>query len=318
MKITFITTVFNEENSVGNFFDSLFLQSVLPNEIIVTDAFSSDKTEEIFVSKTKQFQKFNKRTVVKYLKIQGNRSSGRNFAIQKAVGEIIICSDAGCILNKNWIKNITKPFKETGVDVVAGFYKPITFNVFEKCLAAYTCFPEDKLNGDFLPSSRSIGFLKSAWEKVEGYPEHLDKCEDLVFARNLKKAGFRFRVVKNAIVYWPQRKNIKEAFIQFFSYAQGDGQALYIRPQVLFLYVRYFIGLTLLILTLTSNNYMYGLAIVGLFFLYSIWSVLKNYKYIKKKEAVIILPMIQILADIAVLSGTTLGIFKKITSRSHL
>ena len=44
VKATFITTVYNEETSVKEFLDSLFSQSKLPDEIIIVDGGSSDRT----------------------------------------------------------------------------------------------------------------------------------------------------------------------------------------------------------------------------------------------------------------------------------
>ena len=121
---------------------------------------------------------------------KGNIAIGRNEAIKNANNEIILVSDVGCILDKDWVKNISAPFEDKKVDVVAGFYEPIADSVFEKCLATYTSVMPDKIDPEnFLPSSRSVAFKKSAWKEVGGYPEWLDTCEDLYFARELKRKG---------------------------------------------------------------------------------------------------------------------------------
>ena len=39
-----------------------------------------------------------------------------------ARNSIIAMTDAGCVARKNWLKNITDPFNNKEVDVVAGFY----------------------------------------------------------------------------------------------------------------------------------------------------------------------------------------------------
>lgn len=305
VKVSFVTTVFNEEKSILAFLSSLAHQTKLPDEIVIVDAYSTDNTFD----QIKEFVKSNSEMHWKILQKKGNRSIGRNESIRHATYSIIACSDAGCILDKNWLERITRPFAKKSVDVVAGYYHPSAHTPFQKALAAYTCVMPDKLDPEkFLPSSRSIAFRKDAWKKVGGYPEKLDYCEDLVFARNLKRKGFTFVTVLNAIVQWPQKKNFTDAFKQFFHYATGDGEALYIRKNTLFLFIRYIVGLFLLIFYFINHSLIVFLFLVLLIIAYIFWSIQKNYRYVKNLHAFYILPMMQVTADIAVLSGTIVGL----------
>lgn len=306
MKISFIATVYNEEKSIYAFLNSLFTQNYLPSQIVIVDAYSKDNTYKILKEETEKFSKKNRKTSILLFKKKGNRSVGRNFAILNAKHTLIAASDAGCILDKNWLKEISDSFEDKSIDVVAGFYRPVTKNVFEKCLSTYTCVMDDRLNKDFLPSSRSIGFKKTAWQQVGGYPENLDTCEDLMFARNLKKNKFKFKVVKKAFVHWPQEKNMASAFLQFYSYAKGDGKARYIRFQTPLLFIRFLFFLFLILSSFTNQIYFYLLLLF--FMLYFVWAIVKNYKYVGNKKAFLYLPMLQIISDIAVFYGTTAGL----------
>ncbi|MBI4097671.1 MAG: glycosyltransferase [Candidatus Levybacteria bacterium] len=314
MKISFITTVLNEEETIEGLLEGLKLQSKLPDEVIIVDGGSRDNT--LSVISNFQFPISNKK--IKIIQKKGNRSQGRNTAIKNSSGDIIICTDAGCIPDKDWIKNITKEFEDKEIDVVAGFYKPKTNGIFEKCLSTYTCVMPDKIDPDnFLPSSRSIGFKKSVWDSVK-YPEWLDTCEDLYFSRELKRRGFKFAFAKNAIVYWRQKKNLLQAFFQLLGYAIGDGRAFYIRPQVPLVYLRYFFALYFLFLSILERSLWGILILIALFLAYILWSIKKNYRYLGDKKAFIILPALQITADVAVVLGTTFGLLKRALNYNFL
>lgn len=304
MKISFITTVYNEEKSIQAFLASVASQTRKPDEIVIVDGGSTDSTVKLI--------KRSKLSIRLYI-AKGNPSFGRNEAIRHARYEIIAATDAGCRLDRTWLKNITEPFKDKNIDVVSGFYKAKTNSIFEKCLSTYTCVMEDRVNPDkFLPSSRSIAFKKNVWKKSGGYPNALHACEDLIFDLRLKKIGARFTFAKDAIVYWFQKKNLVEAASQFYEYAKGDGQALHVRfPQTPLLYIRYLLLALMLLGYFNSHDssIFAGLLILSAFYL--AWSITKNYKYVKNSKALILLPMLQITSDIATIIGNFVGLFSK-------
>ena len=126
MKISLICTVFNEAGTIKNFLDSILIQTKKPYELVIVDGASTDQT----INEIIDFQKTHgNKLKIKLIKKKGNRSVGRNTAIKNSTSEIILCSDAGCILDKAWIENITKPFTQKDVDVVAGTPCVITAGV---------------------------------------------------------------------------------------------------------------------------------------------------------------------------------------------
>lgn len=298
-KVTLITTVLNEESSILKFLDSIKAQTRKPDEVIIVDGGSTDNTVKLLRN--------SKFTI---LQKKGNRSVGRNTAIKASSSNIIAVTDAGCILDKHWLERIVVPYKKKDTDVVSGFYKPLASTIFQKCLATYTCTMSDKLDKqNFLPSSRSIAFKKEAWATVKGYPESLETCEDLIFDKKLKEAGFKFETVGSAFVWWPQRKNIWEAAKQFYSYAKGDGQARYFRKTTPILFARYILGLLFVFCMLITASYWLLPILIMLLVLYFLWAILKNYKYVKNYWAFIYLPLLQLTSDIATIIGNSIGFF---------
>ena len=312
MKVSLVVTVLNEEKEIERFLDSVVGQSLKPDEVIVVDGGSTDWTLKKLIRKD-----LNLRVLVE---AGANRSQGRNRGIELAKNQIIAVTDCGCVLDKNWLWEITRPFEDEKVAVVAGYYLPLAKNVFQKCVAPYFCvMPKEikerkrKDNFEFLPSSRSFAFRKSVWQKVGGYPETMNFCEDLAFDQMIKKAGFKFYFAPKAIVYWPQRNNLKSVFRQFFNYATGDGQVFFSPYQthtlkISLVYARYFLALVLVLLALKFAP-LWGLLAVG-FLAYIFWAVAKNYRHVNNLKALFWLPVLQFTSDFGVMLGTIKGILQ--------
>jgi glycosyltransferase involved in cell wall biosynthesis len=309
MKISFITTIYNEETSIEKFLISLLAQTKKPDEIIIVDGRSTDKTIERIKNYESRIK--DKKVVFNVLIKKGNRSVGRNEAIRHATGNIIVCSDSGNILDKNWIENIIEPFKNKNVDVVAGYYQGLAKSVFQKCLLPYAFVMPDKIDpNNFLPATRSIAFTKSIWEKVRRFNEKLSHNEDYAFAKSLQKMNANIVFKKDAIVYWIPRSTFKQAFIMFFRFAYGDAEARIWRPKVVFLFVRYIVAILLLILAIIKGSIGLIYLLVFLALIYLVWAIVKNYRYVNAWQAIFILPTIQLVADVAVISGTIDGLVK--------
>lgn len=308
MKVSFVTTIFNEEETIEKLLNSLLQQTLLPDEIIIVDANSADRTKTIILDFIKSHRNLNVRLIIK----KGNRSVGRNEGIRQARGDIIALSDAGCILDKNWLEYIIKPFWDHKVDVVAGYYSAKPNSVFQKCLIPCVLVMPDRVDpNNFLPASRSMALRKSIWEKVNGFSEHLSHNEDFEFAKKLKSRSIKIAFEQSAVVYWIPRKNLKEAFIMFFRFALGDAEARIFRPKVLLLFVRYLFIILLFVLYLFIKSIVALLIIASLLAIYLLWTILKNYRYVSDWKAFYFLPLLQFTSDFAVLSGTTSGVFKK-------
>jgi glycosyltransferase involved in cell wall biosynthesis len=215
-KVSVIATVFNEEETVGKLIESLLTQSRTPDEIVIADGGSTDRTVDI----VKEYAARN--PIVKLVVEPGNRSVGRNAAVAATTSDIIACTDAGCEVDSRWLEEITKPFTED-VDVVSGFYEPLPQTVFEECAGVISMPALSDIDPNtFLPSTRSVAFRRSAWKKVGGFPTQYRWNEDTVFDTALKEAGCRFTFAPEAIVRWRPRGSFTRIYVQHRQYAYGD------------------------------------------------------------------------------------------------
>ncbi len=220
LKVSVVATVRNEEKMIGAFLDALLSQSRLPDEIIIADGGSTDRTVEII-------QGYVGRDVpVRLLIAPGNRSVGRNAAVRAARYSVIACSDAGCVPDRNWLANMIRPFEEeAGIAVVSGFIEATPRTLFQACTKALMLSTREEINpATWLPSSRSVAFTKDAWEKAGGYPEYFSLNEDTPFDKQLLAVGYTFRFAPDAVVYWEPRSDLPGFARQYYAYSRGDGQ----------------------------------------------------------------------------------------------
>ena len=110
MKISIVMTVYNGEKYLKEQIDSFLNQTLLPDEIIICDDCSSDKTIKII----KKYEK-NSLVKIKFFKNKYNLGFTKNFekAISKSTGDIIFLSDQDDVWYKNKVETVIKKFKSS-------------------------------------------------------------------------------------------------------------------------------------------------------------------------------------------------------------
>lgn len=221
--VTLVATLLNEADNLAEWWTSILGQSRQPDEVVLVDGGSRDGTLEMLraLSATAPFP-------VRLEVCEGcNIARGRNIAIGMATGEITAVTDAGCVLGPFWLEKIVAPmYEDAGIDLVAGFYKPLTGSFFEEVSACATLpLAWEVRERRFMPSSRSLAFRRSVWEATGGYPEWLEIGEDMYFNHTWKNMGIRHVMARDALVYWRMRPGPRSLLRQYFLYARGDGES---------------------------------------------------------------------------------------------
>lgn len=311
MKVSLIATVKNESSSIHRLLDSLLAQTRPPDEVIIVDGGSTDGTLDVLHAYAARAP-----WPLKVISRPGaNISQGRNTAIAAAAGPIIASTDAGVRLCECWLAELLKPF-ERGSTVVSGFFLPDPHTVFETALGATTLPVLADIRPDkFLPSSRSIAFTKEAWEQVGGYPEWLDYCEDLIFDFKLRDRVGPFAFAPRAVAYFRPRPNLAAFARQYYRYARGDGKADLWRKRHAIRYATYLlVGPLLLLLGWRRDARFWLLGAAG--FVTMLWTpykrlrpALPRFSLIDKVKAVVWVPVIRIVGDVAKMIGYPAGVW---------
>lgn len=326
MRVSIIVTVKNEAQSLARLLDSIAAQTRAPDESVIVDGGSTDRTLDIL-------REHAARLRLKIIAQPGaNISQGRNRAIREATGDIICATDAGTRLEPDWVAELVKPFDArpptedrvlssvprlpSSVDVVAGFFVPDPQTVFETALAA-TTLPalEDIRPEKFLPSSRSVAFRKSAWEQVGGYPEWLDFCEDLIFDLALRDAGFRFEFAPRARAHFRPRENLRAFFKQYYQYARGDGKANLWFTRHAIRYATYLVAIPFLCVLALFGFWIWALGffLLGFFGMFftpykRLRPMLAERSFADRLRAIVWVPIIRVTGDVAKMIGYPVGV----------
>ncbi|HSW89699.1 MAG TPA: glycosyltransferase [Patescibacteria group bacterium] len=303
MKVSLIITIKNEAD-ISSLLESISKQTIGPDEFVFTDAGGNSEMQSVgWLTKYK-----NKKTV-RFIDLpaDANRSVGRNKAITAAKHEHILITDAGCTLEEHWVERMKEGFEKA--DVVAGYYAADCKNTFEKCVAPYALVMPDKLNvKTFLPATRSMGITKKVWQEIGKFDEDFRYAEDYALARKIHDSRIKIHVVADAVVYWRPRGNLSSFARMIYEHAYGDAYNKIFRPKVAFIFVRYFFFIGLMLLSL----YFWPLWFftLQLSIVYIVYSIVKNYRYVRDGRAVFILPVLQILSDLCVMTATAVGLLQ--------
>ena len=310
MNISVIVTVMNEGEGLRPLLDSLIHQTRYPDEVVICDGGSTDNTLEVL-------QEYEQWLPLKIIEAPGaNISQGRNRAVAEAAGPIIAGTDAGVVLSPYWLEDLTQPIINDGASVASGWFEPDPYTDFEVVMGA-TVLPtlKDIDPESFLPSSRSIAYLKSAWEAVGGYPEWLDYCEDLIYDLELREKFGPFPFVETAIAYFRPRGNMRTFYRQYYRYARGDGKANLWQKRHAVRYLTYLLALPLL-LRLISKGHRAGMPLLLLgTAVYSrrpverLWGDVRAWHPLSRLRAFMLIPIIRFVGDVAKMIGYPVGLW---------
>ena len=219
MRVSVVIPVRDEELTIGDLLDSLAGQTRAPDEVVVADGGSRDRTPEI----VEEYARKDGR--IRLIRTRGAYpGEGRNLGVRAASHDMISFTDAGIRLDRSWIEKLCEPMeKDPSVDVVYGSYEPAADTFFKECAAlAYVPAPVERGSGRIRgPSIASSLMKRSVWEAVGGFPPYR-AAEDLIFMESVEKGGFRIAYAPGAVAYWQLPDGWRSTFRRFATYSHEN------------------------------------------------------------------------------------------------
>lgn len=185
MKLSVVIPTYNEEKYLPRLLRCLNNQTFQDFEIIVSDAFSKDKTREIAAA-------FGARVVD-----GGKIAVGRNNGAKAAKADLILFLDADVTFEDDFIEESLKEFEERGLDIATAYFdKKIKSKTAQ---IAYSLWDTDKFLRQFTKSPSGAGHCifikKEAFNKVNGFNQEIIVGEDVDFIKRVAQSEYKFRVL---------------------------------------------------------------------------------------------------------------------------
>ncbi len=212
MKISIVIPVFNEEKYIGRCLKALNQQLIKPDEIIIVDNNSTDKSLEII-------NQFKDKLPIKIIneKNQGIIFA-RNRGFNEANEEVIVRTDADTQQPKNWLATIKRNFLEKKtIAALTGpiiFYDlPLKYSFYSKILI----YSFKLMTGIYPLFGPGLALKKTAWLKIrdEVCLDEKKVHEDNDLSFHLAKNGFKISYDPYFISYASGRR-IRHNPLSFF------------------------------------------------------------------------------------------------------
>lgn len=210
--LAIVIPTLNEEKYIGGLMESIARQTIQPQEVVVVDAFSKDKTE----TEVKKWRKSLPQ--LKFYQIPKDTiSRQRNYGVRRTKSSRILFLDADTALidDDTLEKYIDEVERKDAVLAVACNY-PLSKHWKDK--AYFEAANLTTKVGKFVwPMAVGINLYceREVFEKLNGFDEKIKVGEDIEMVQRFAKKGVRYEVLEEPKIHTSVRRLRKEGRIRF-------------------------------------------------------------------------------------------------------
>lgn len=192
MKTSVIIPAANEESSIAALLAGIEKQTLVPDEVIVVDAGSTDAT--VAVARTAMTG-----TLAPQVDSIGPAYPGRarNHGAAVASGDLLVFIDAGHVVGPDWLAELTAPLRRGDADLSWGEWRPSTASPVAEALAA-AIWPRSSVRRG-VPN---MAMTRQAFATIGGFRDDIRSGEDREWRRRLGSTALRTAEADGATAYY--------------------------------------------------------------------------------------------------------------------
>lgn len=234
MRISILIPAHNEELSIAACIQSCLNQSRMPDEIIVVDDGSTDRTGEILAAFVENGLGGydNLIRVVTIPVATGSKSYAQEYGFKFITGDIFIATDGDTVLHHDFIKYVEEDFRDDSVSAVAGYIRSMKYNWLTACRAVeYTIgqnihkLAQHYINFLLVISGAAGAFRTKDFSQYISFG-HDTLAEDLDFTYRLHERGLKILYDKRVVAYTQDPATIHSYINQIRRWFGGGWQCL--------------------------------------------------------------------------------------------
>jgi poly-beta-1,6-N-acetyl-D-glucosamine synthase len=223
IKISVIIPARNEEENIGRLLSSLEKQTYPPHlfEVIVVDDHSMDNTAVVVSSYS-----FANLINLEFDNINSYKKKAIESGITAASGDLIVTTDADCVVPENWLKTIASFKEKTNTVFIAA---PVLLENEPNLLQTFQALDFLVLQGITAASVQkrfhnmcngaNLAYERNTFLEVNGFTgiDHIASGDDMLLMQKIAKrfpGKFSYLLSKDAIVTTQAAKTWKEFFSQ--------------------------------------------------------------------------------------------------------
>ncbi len=215
-----VTTVYNNEVEITGFLDNICSQSYMPEEIVIVDGGSSDRTIEYV-------NRYSMGSPMKIRMLSGKRlniSEGLNIAIQNAGCEVVGITTPGNLFPSDFFEKLIKSMMDESLDVAYSAIEGGNNTLFSE---KYTNTLLKNARKSKIASNHGSLVRKSVFYEIGFFYENFIYAgEDTEFFTLVRERKYKTACINDTKLWWEVPSNWKEYRKQIKNYAIADLQIL--------------------------------------------------------------------------------------------
>jgi cellulose synthase/poly-beta-1,6-N-acetylglucosamine synthase-like glycosyltransferase len=227
MYISILIPCHNEEKSIAACVNSCLLQSRPPDQIVVVNDGSTDRSGEIL----KTFG--NKITLITIAKATGNKSHAQERGLLSVTGEVFVATDGDTVLDRDFVRCVEEDFMQNpALSAIGGYVRSQKYNWLTACRAFEYAVGQNlhKLAqhhlGFLFVIPGAAGVFKTADFKEYIAFEHDTLTEDLDFTYRLHQLDLKVLYDRRLVVFTQDPATLYSYINQMRRWFGGGWQCL--------------------------------------------------------------------------------------------